>query len=234
MKALVFDSSSLISIATNNLLWILPLLKKRFNGEFFITESVKNELINVPLKSKKFKLEAMQMLSLIAEGVIKIYKSEELGNKSQRMTDLANSAYIARETYIKIIQKAEVESLILSAMLDCVYVVDEITMRLLVEDYKALANIFSEKLHAEIKINEKNISMLNKEVHKVPIIRSVEIMTIAYKLGMMNSYLNPEENKIININLRRNLLDGLLWGLRLRGCSVSSKEIADIMTLNGF
>lgn len=234
MRAMVFDSSTLISLSTNSLLWTLPLLKKKFNGEMFITESVKNEVINVPLKSKRFKLEAMQLLSLIADGTIKIYKSDELRLKSQRILDIMNATYIARDHYIKIVQKAEVESLILAAMLDCAFVVDERTIRLFVEDYKSLANIFSEKLHDEIKISEKNLGLFMKEVHKVPIIRSVELMVIAYKQGIMNTYLNPDETKIINIDLRRTLLDGILWGLRLRGCSVSSNEINEILALNGF
>lgn len=233
MKAIVFDSSTLISIATNNLLWTLPLLKKKFNGEFYITESVKSEVIDRPLQSKRFKLEAMQILSMVAEGVIKVYKSEELRNKSQKITDLINSIYLANDHYIKIIQKAEVESLILSAMLDCTFAVDERTMRVFVEDYKGLLSIFANKLHIDVKINEKNLNIVRMEVHKVNIIRSVELMTIAYKLGMLNSYLNPEEKNIINIDLKKSLLDGLLWGLRLRGCSVSSDEINEIMALNG-
>ena len=72
MKAMVIDSSSLISISLNDLLWTLPILKEKFNGEMFITESVKNEIINVPIKSKRFKLEAMQIISLLCKRKIKI------------------------------------------------------------------------------------------------------------------------------------------------------------------
>ena len=234
MKALVFDSSTLISIATNNLLWTLPLLKEKFGGEFYITESVKVELINVPLKSRRFKLEAMQLLSMIADGTIKIYKSSELENKANRVLGLINNIYSASGNYITIVQKAEVEALVLSAMLDCVFAVDERTIRLFMEDYKSLHNVFSERLHTEIKVNESNLALIGREVHKVPIIRSVELMTMAYKLGLMQQYLDPRESKIANIDLKKTLLEGLLWGLRLRGCSVSTEEIDEIMLLHGF
>ena len=234
MKAMVIDSSSLISISLNDLLWTLPILKEKFNGEMFITESVKNEIINVPIKSKRFKLEAMQILSLLGKGTIKIYKNDELRAKADRITELINSIYSANDHYIKIVQKAEIESLILSSMLDCTFVVDERTTRLVVEDPKIMAKILSEKLHTEIRVNEKNLNMFRMEVHNVPIIRSVELMTIAYKLGVMNAYLNPATSKIISIDLKKTLLDGLLWGLRLRGCSISTEEINGIMTLNGF
>lgn len=235
MKAMVFDSSSLISISMNDLLWTLPALKEKFDGEILITESVKNEVINVPIKSKRFKLEAIQLLSIISRGIIKIYKGDdELRAKTRRITDLINNIYMAKDTYIKIVQLAEIESLILSNMLDSTLVIDERTTRMLVEDPKSLARVLAEKLHTDIRINEKNLSLFNKEVHKVQIIRSAELMTVAYKKGIMNVYLNQQNSKIINIDLRRTLLDGLLWGLRLRGCSISSDEINGIMMLNGF
>ena len=40
MKALIFDSSSIISIVTNNLLNILADLKKIYKGEFLISNEV--------------------------------------------------------------------------------------------------------------------------------------------------------------------------------------------------
>lgn len=54
MRALVFDTGSIISLVTNNLLWILPPLKKQFRGDFLISEAVKGEIIDHPLKTKKF------------------------------------------------------------------------------------------------------------------------------------------------------------------------------------
>ena len=41
MKALVFDSSAIISLATNNLLWTVKHLKEKFGGEFILPASVK-------------------------------------------------------------------------------------------------------------------------------------------------------------------------------------------------
>ena len=83
-------------------------------------------------------------------------------------------------------------------------------------------------------MNESNLALIGREVHKVPIIRSVELMAMAYKLGLMQQYLDPRESKIANIDLKKTLLEGLLWGLRLRGCSVSTEEIDEIMLLHGF
>ena len=54
MKSLVFDSGPIISLATNNLLWVLEPLKNKFNGKFFITQAVKGEIVERPLETKKF------------------------------------------------------------------------------------------------------------------------------------------------------------------------------------
>ena len=81
MKSIVFDTSTIISIATNNLLWVLKLLKNKFGGEFFITSSVKNELIDRPLKSKKYKLEAIMISDILQKKIIKYFKNVELENK---------------------------------------------------------------------------------------------------------------------------------------------------------
>ena len=62
MKCLVFDSGPIISLTTNNLLWILEPLKNKFKGRFVITEGVRKELIDKPLTTKKFKFEALHCL----------------------------------------------------------------------------------------------------------------------------------------------------------------------------
>src|SRR3989338_2213004 len=65
-RSLVFDAGSVISLATNNLLWLLPPLKERFGGSFIITRSVENEIVTKPMQTKKFKFEAIQIRHLLA------------------------------------------------------------------------------------------------------------------------------------------------------------------------
>ena len=82
MKSLVFDTGPLISFAMNNLYWVIRLLKEKYKGDFYITESVKRECVDRPLTSKTFKYEALQNLKLIQDGVIKVYKNPELKEKT--------------------------------------------------------------------------------------------------------------------------------------------------------
>jgi len=69
-KIVVFDTSSIITIVTNNLSNILKNLKK--NVRFFISKEVKKELVDYPIRIKRFKLEAMQVMELIDEGIFEV------------------------------------------------------------------------------------------------------------------------------------------------------------------
>ena len=53
MKTLVFDAGPVISLDVTGLLWAIEPLKKRFNGKFYITNSVKKELVDRPFEIKK-------------------------------------------------------------------------------------------------------------------------------------------------------------------------------------
>ncbi|MFH1209684.1 MAG: hypothetical protein V1663_02760 [archaeon] len=220
MKALVFDTSSIISIITNDLLNVLVKLKEKFDGEFYITKAVKNELIDYPMQSKRFKLEALVLEKFLNDKQINLYYKQELEQKSKELLDIANNIFMADNNYIRITHKGEMESLCLCIILDAIFVVDERTIRILVENYKNLRRLLESKLHTKVGVNEKNLKLFLNEVKNIKVIRSSELMTVAFELGLFKEYKNKKE-----------LLDGLLWGLRLRGCAISTDEINEIEEL---
>lgn len=73
MKSLIFDSGTIITLALNDLLYILQPLKRLFRGEFYITEAIKKELIGKPLNTKRFMLEALVIKKLVEEGILKVF-----------------------------------------------------------------------------------------------------------------------------------------------------------------
>ena len=221
MNYLVFDTSSLISISTNNLLNILEELSKKFHGDFLIAKSVKKEVIDNPITSKKFKFEAIQLSNLIDKGVIKLYKNLNLQNKTNNTLEIINNLFYTEESPIRVVDEAEVESLILASSLNAVYIVDERTLRLVVENPKNLINLLERKLHRKVKINGKNLKLFKELVSNVKIIRSSELMTVAFEQGLFDNYKAD----------KKEVLDGLLWGLRLRGCAISTNEINDTLKL---
>ena len=226
MKSLVFDSSSIISITTNNLLDILVNLKKIYRGEFFICHEVLKELIENPLKTHKFKLEALQLSNYLSQGKIKVF-NKDLENKTNYLLTLANNIFQVNNHNLIILHKADVESLALTLYLQAEsLVIDERTTRLLIENFSKLQDLLERKLNTKVKINKENLNYFKKEVKDIKIIRSSELMTIAFELDLFKGY----ENKSIK-NFKKELLEGILWGLRLRGCAISTEEINRIIKL---
>ena len=224
MNDLVFDTSSIISIATNNLLDVLEQLKKRFKDDFIISDAVKREVLDHPLTIKKYKLEAIMISNLINNNILRKYTNINIEKKTMNLLSISNEIFLANETPIKILDKAEVESLVLTQVLQGTFVVDERNIRLLVEDYKKLAQLLERKLDRKITINNQNIKMFKSEIKDINIIRSADMMTIAFELGLFKDL----ENKYTN---RAEILDGILWGLRLRGCAISTEEIDEILKI---
>ena len=81
MKALVFDTGPVISLTMNNLLWLLDPLKEMSKANFFITEQVRRELVDVPLnKTKRYKFEALQVLHYIENGTLEVISNGSMQN----------------------------------------------------------------------------------------------------------------------------------------------------------
>ena len=151
MKSLVFDAGPIISLAINNLLFILEPLKNVFNGSFLITDSVRRELVDKPLEIKKFKFEAIQVQKLIDDKIIEVIDDKEIIEKSQILLNKANEIYKAYNNYIKIVHFAEMSVIAAALKLNSSAIgVDEKTTRLLMEDPKIIAEILRRNLQTPI------------------------------------------------------------------------------------
>ena len=190
MRYIVFDTGPIISLTMNNLLWILEPLKKRFCGEFCITKSVKNELIDKPLRTKKFKFEALQTLHYINKGVLKVIDNSQIAGLSHELMELANKCFKAHGNWIKITHKAEIDSLAATISLNASsFIVDERTVRLLIENPQRLLEIIEGKLHTSITTNEESLRKFQRDVRGVRLLRSVELVIAAYELGLLDNCL---------------------------------------------
>lgn len=226
MKAIVFDAGPIISLALNNLLWLLEPLKKQSKANFYITEAVKRELIDNPLKIKRFKFEALQTMQFLKSKTIEVVSDGDTDNLTTDLLELANHCFKARGEWIKLLHYAEVQSLAYSILKKAdAFVVDERTTRLLIEDHEKLRKTMKRKLKTEIYLNEDYLKRFQNKVKGLRMIRSVELIVMAYEMGLLDRYLPdiPEPNKF--------LLDSVLWGLKLNGCSVSNREIDQIIKI---
>lgn len=223
-RVIIFDASILITFAMNGLLPEFKELKKIFKGKFIIPNAVKKEAIDNPLKIKRFELEALKIQNLLDEKILELpqslgIKEKDISIGTQKILDEANSIFQNRGKDIHIIDIGESSCLSLSRILDeqkieNVMAIDERTMRMLCEKPENLRELLEKKLHTKITYQK----LKNKTFGNSRIIRSAELIYIAYKKGL--------------IRLKgAQVLDALLYAAQFKGCSISRDEIEEIKRL---
>lgn len=219
-RALIFDTGPIISLTTNNLLWILRELKKEFRGDFFITQKVKRELIDVPIEIKRFKFEALQILKCIDDGILAVLPEKQFRQQTRKLLEIANHSLRADGSWLKLCHPAELEvvAAAVSRNADAV-VIDERTTRLLFENPAQLAALLERKLEHRIIPDKSNITELKKMTADLRFIRSTELALVAYERGILDSLVTSFPQA------RKHLLQGMLWGMKLRGCAIRVEEI---------
>lgn len=224
MKALIFDTGSLITLSMNGLLYIIEELKKSFNGKFLMTEDVKYEIIDRPIGVPRFELGALRVQKLIESKIIEMPSSTNIENETikketQRLMEIANHYIKSKGKWINIISKGETSCLALSLELrkkgiENIIVVDERTTRLLAEKPQNLKKLMEKKLHSEVRAHLKNLH----EFKDFKFIRSTELVFVAHKKNLLK-LKGPKA------------LEAALYATKYKGSSVSFDEIKELKKL---
>lgn len=218
MKCIVFDSGPLISLALNSMLDIIQKLKTKYKGSFYITSAVRREIIEIPMKSKRFGFEALQMKRLLNKNHLEMFDTGVYSEETDIITGLANNIFFINEKNLNILNKGELECLMLAKNLNAeALVVDERTTRLLLENPYRLHKYLEKKFHAKIRINKENLKEFERHFSTLKIIRSVELALVAVDKGFFNDFLLLDK--------KFKVVEAILWALKLNGCAVSEKEI---------
>lgn len=220
MKTLIFDSSTVITLALNNLLYILRPLKKNFDVKFLITEHVKKECIEKPSNIKKYELESMMINQLVIEGIFELLDpnlKKEVASETERVLEKANHIFKANGEWMRIFGLGEASCIALSNILDKkgqenILVIDERTARMLCEKPENLKKLFESKLHRDIFMEKQNLALFQEK----KIIRSAELCFVAYK------------KDFIGIKDGLKLVDALLFATKFKGCAISYREIQSL------
>ncbi len=222
MKCIVFDASTLISFSMNGLIDEFRNLKKIFPGKFIITKEVKREIIDNPIKIKRFELEALRTKQLLEEGIIEMpevlgISHDEISKETFNFLGAANSIFNSKNKEVNIIHDGEASCIALSKILNNkkipnVMAIDERTTRMLIEKPGNLKNLLEKKLHTKIFIEKDNFEMFKG----FNIIRSAELIYLAFK------------NNLVKLKDGNLVLDALLYSLKFKGCSISDDEIEEI------
>ncbi len=221
-KIILFDASTLITLAMNGLLPEFRELKKIFKGKFIITEDVKREIIDKPITIKRFELEALKLKQLLDDKILEMPSSlnisaDEISKKTSEFLKIANSIFSGRGKDIKLIDSGETSCLALSRILDerkieNIIAVDERTTRMLSEKPENLEKLLQKKLHISVSFKKENFKFFKG----FKFIRSSELVYVMYKKGITRL-----KKGII-------LLDALLYAVKFKGCAISGDEIREI------
>ncbi len=220
---LFFDAGPLITLAMSRLLWVLPKLKENFGGKFYITESVRQEVIDKPKTIRRFQFEALEIEKLIRDGILELYIDISQKNV-KNLQSLSNKTYRIKEKWLEIIQVGEMETVAASLKNEnAPIVIDERTMRLLLEDEKSLEKLLERRNRKKVTMDEANVAKFKAAIKgDVPILRSVELVTAAFHLGLIDMYL-PKMNRS-----KEFLLDSVLWNVKFNGAAITEHEIEEI------
>lgn len=217
MRNVVCDSSSLISLSDNCLLWLLPQL----SAEFLVPEGVKVEIVDAPAKTKKFELKAMRLAAAIKKGSIKVLIDKKVVERGSEILRLANSLFKYGKHTVKILHRGEAETLALveRETYDTL-LIDERTTRLLVEDLGALKSYIQARTGFTLHMNKNLANELRNHFNEVNVIRSSELIAYAYDKGLFEAWGKDTT-----------VLHAALYGVKYSGCAITSQEIEDYMRM---
>jgi hypothetical protein len=249
MKYLVFDAGPIISLTMNGMLPVIERLKSVFDGEFILTPAVKREVVDRPMKIKKFKLEALQVQDMIDKGIFKmsgdIISNQKLDREAKKVLKSANGVLRSTTTgeKISIIQAGEAACLAFVNLVkasngmtsagpgDCVIAIDERTTRMLTEAPQNLEGMMEKKLHTPLDATPALLDGFKN----FKFIRSAELLYIAWKKDLIlttrNSVPSKKGTNVPASSGNKELLDALLYGVKFKGCAISSVEIEEMKRL---
>ncbi len=221
MKYIVVDSSSIISLSSNCLLWIVEKFK---DVKFVLTPEVKKEVLENPLLINRFKLEGFRVMKYFHNGVFQVLEADK--KLTRKLLNLANSIFSARGKYIKILHKGEISlfSLGYSLKAHAILIDERITSRLITKP-ELLKEILESRLHERISVNEHNLHRFKSIINTYTIIKSSDLVSIAFEKGYFDKYL--EERGATH--LKKSFLEGVLWGLKDSGCAISMNDIREYL-----
>ena len=99
---------------------------------------------------------------------------------------------------------------------------DERTLRLFIEKPENMESLLEHRFKHDVKTDLLLMKQFQEQLKGVTIIRSIELVGVAFKLGMLDCYLPQQENA------KELLLESVLWATKYNGCAVTNHEIEEL------
>lgn len=218
-KYMVCDSGSLISLTGSCLTGLLYFFKEKYNLNFVMPPAVEEEAVSYPLRKsiKKYMYSAIKIKDAINDGVIEIISPQNINKEREKLMQAANNIFYAKGKPIRLVHPGETEMLVLANELGTQNILlDERTMRLLVEAPFSLKDHMEKEFGINLMINKSNLSNLSDYTSDVNAFRSSELVMLAYENGFFKSFQTME----------RQALEAALYRIKFSGCSIRFDEIS--------
>lgn len=212
MSSFIVDSSTIISLASSCLLDVFRKFHERGN-RFILPPWVYDEVVNRPLQIERFEFEGYRVKKLVDEGVFEVYPNKKISKEAMEFSRYINNSFFAKNQPIKVIHPADAEGIFLTKRLGDALIVDERNMRLTIENPMKIKKVLQRRLHTQIKVNKDNLKKALEYVGNVPVLRSIDLVSIAW------------ERNLIDFNKDRNALKAMLLSLKYAGCTISFDEV---------
>ncbi len=219
MTRIICDSGPLISFSDTCLVNVLKFLKQR-GAEFVIPGSVQREIVETPLKIRRYAFSAVRLHKSIDDGDLKLVNPNE--NTINQIASAANSIFSVRGNTLKILHAGEAACLAAYKQFKCdALAIDEKTTRLLIEDPALLQEKMFEEYGSKVVMNKKSLDAFAMLTSGISIIRSTELLAVAAKRGYFNSFGEHKDQAFYTA----------IYALKQAGCSISEKEVSDYQKL---
>jgi len=216
-RKVVCDSSSLISLSMNCMLPLIVELSE--SADFMITKTVYDEIITNPRRSGHHMMGPLQFSALIKNGILQVEQANQ--SMVSDILSLSNRTYYTHHAPLEIIQRGEAEALALASN-SGILLVDERTLRFLIEAPKQLRDLLQFRTHHGVSMDESMRRAFQRYCEGIKIIRSSEIVAVAYEKGILEKYFLGEA---------REVLATCLWSLKSKGCSLSTEDVEEYLKM---
>ncbi len=225
-SSILVDAGPIITLALSQLLWLLKPLKEKTGMTFYITKAVYSELVERPQTIKRFQFEALHVQKLIREGVLTMYEKKINKQTTLNLTKLANNSFMIKEGPLEILQAGELETLALAVETKAPMLMDERTLRLLIEKPEGMKRLLEGRKRKKVSKNPEKLREFQQLAGRPGIIRSVEVVAVAFEMGLLDAYLPLNEEQAAG---RKTLLNAILWNAKYHGASVIDHEIDELI-----
>ncbi len=216
-KTIVLDSSTLITISDNCMIKIIKNLSQKENISFVIPQSVYEESVVTPMRIRKFELNAIRIRDAVEEGYLQVASAtENFRQRLQKLQFTCDNLCTFNGARMIIIHRGEMETLALMKEINAdALAIDERTTRLLLEEPQSLEWFLRKRHNGKISLNPNRIDEFRREYAQIKVIRSTELISLAYEDGSFGNELHTTKQAV----------EAALFAAKFTGCAVSEDEI---------